>query len=97
MMHLSLIFLTFLGVVKIDAQYVDWDRTQVYIYKKGFEIPGWYTDDTYTPLHQMMEEGEEQWVCKYLNIGRIIKCLTHKQSDNKPLWHIYGWYKPIIA
>ena len=59
-MYLSLIFLTFLGVVKIDAQYVDWDRTQVYIYKKGLGMPGWYADDTYTSLHDMMEEGEEQ-------------------------------------
>ena len=59
-MHLSLMFLTFLGVVKIDAQYSDWDRTQVYIYKKGFEMPGYYDDVEYTSLQHMMEDGEAQ-------------------------------------
>ena len=52
-MHLSLIFLSFLGVVKIDAQYWDWAQTQVYIYKKGFELPIGYDE-------HMFEEGDEQ-------------------------------------
>ena len=49
MMHFSLIFLNFLGVVKIDAYYKwktsywDWEQTQVYIYKKGSEMPGYYS------------------------------------------------------
>ena len=54
-MYLSLIFLTFLGVVKIDAHYWDWSRTQVYIYKKGFRLP-WHSKAS---LHDIMYTGEE--------------------------------------
>ena len=58
-MYLSLIFLTFLGVVKIDAQYWDWSRTQVYIYKKGFRMRGYYDDTNFKSLHDIMETGKE--------------------------------------